>query len=520
MSRRSEVSSFQHSCNFSTTLSHVKGTLVLDDLPKLHERRAALADGDLQPQPVLAPDDGAYGALFDAAVVQVHPDRVAYLILPFGPGFLGHAASLAKDPLLAGSHEYSLIDHLGPPCYARGNDGVIMSTFPEVLRKTTTLLLAVFLWLHGLFVLNISASHVAGLSRVLRLTTSEAVLFVLLVVFTFVSASGFWKQLRSMAYIYFFPFVALGYCLYFVFIVMRGLHRWFTVQALNAGVIEATTSSVVPSVATPPVTTAPVAGGKVSPRQRAKEVLSFLLRPFRRFMTLWCVLLLVTTHKWVVWLCLVVVLAHLAQKIFLVLKSLLFSGPLLKRLKEAQLTVLDKPLAALATVVIDATSPNELRNLWNQFIMWRKVFDFLKNPYLLSRWAWTLGIVFIGSLYLYFALFFSVAYYGLARVSGIDYPWSIALVDSVFIPFAYNALPHVLWIRLLGGLQATITVAIGIGTIVKFLARRLDAVRQVAAELSDRLLEPVVQEKLQSIEAKIAAFAPASPTPPTPTSSK
>ena len=61
----------------------------------------------------------------------------------------------------------------------------------EIVRKATTFLLAVF--------------------QLLRLATSEVVLFLLLFTFSMLAASGFWKTLLSVTYIYFFPFVLLGY---------------------------------------------------------------------------------------------------------------------------------------------------------------------------------------------------------------------------------------------------------------------------------------------------------------------
>jgi hypothetical protein len=50
-------------------------------------------------------------------------------------------------------------------------------------------------------------------------------------------------------------------------------------------------------------------------------IMRFLLRPFRRFMLIWGIVFLVTTHIRVVWVCLLVVLA---QQIFFMLKLLLF----------------------------------------------------------------------------------------------------------------------------------------------------------------------------------------------------
>jgi hypothetical protein len=79
-----------------------------------------------------------------------------------------------------------------------------MATLSELIRKTTTFFLALFLWLHAIFFLTVPSSVTARSIRLLRLTSSELVLFGLLLVFSFLTASGFWKTFRSLVYIYFF----------------------------------------------------------------------------------------------------------------------------------------------------------------------------------------------------------------------------------------------------------------------------------------------------------------------------
>src|ERR1700676_3655199 len=106
-----------------------------------------------------------------------------------------------------------------------------MATFSEIVRRATTFLLALFLWFHALFFLNIQSTFVSRFTRVLRLAPSEAVLFSLLVVFSFLAASGFWRTLLSLAYIYFFPFVLIWYVFRLSFLVLRAMNRWFKAQA-------------------------------------------------------------------------------------------------------------------------------------------------------------------------------------------------------------------------------------------------------------------------------------------------
>jgi hypothetical protein len=376
-----------------------------------------------------------------------------------------------------------------------------MATLSEIVRKATTFLLAVFLWAHALFFLNIQSNLISKCTRLLRLTTSEVVILALLVIFSFLAASGFWKTVGSLGYIYFFPFVLLGYVLYWCFLILRSMNRWFKAQATpqlgGSLVVEQKASAIAPALPASP-------DSQVGAKVRLAELLNFLMRPFRRFMLLWCILLLATSHVAIVWLCLIVVLVHLARKVFFVLQIVLFSDPFLGKIGPALLTGLHTALAGLMAVTRDAAPTKELKNLWDQLNVWRKILDFLKNPYLLSRWAWVLAIVFLGAIYAYIAVLFSFAYYGIARVSGVSYSWPDALVTSIFIPFFVSELPKILAVRLLGGVHCLLVVVVGVGTIVNFLRRKLDAIRRAATDLSDRFADQSIHEKYIILEEKFS----------------
>jgi hypothetical protein len=124
------------------------------------------------------------------------------------------------------------------------------------------------------------------------------------------------------------------------------------------------------------------------------------------------------------------------------------------------------------------------------------MLEFLKDPYLLSRWAWVLGIFFFGSIYTYVAVLFSFAYYGIARVSGVSYSWPDAMLTSVFIPFFISDLPKILAVKLLGGIHCLLVVVVGIGTIVNFLRRKLDDIRRAATDLD---LPPIFRPRIMRL---------------------
>src|SRR5262249_100454 len=84
------------------------------------------------------------------------------------------------------------------------------------------------------------------------------------------------------------------------------------------------------------------------------------------------------------------------------------------------------------------------------------------------------------------------------------YSWLDAAVTSVFIPLFFPDLPKILAIKLLSGVHMFLVLGIGIGTIVNFLRRRLDAIRRTAQELSDQFAEQTVREQYVILEQKVS----------------
>ncbi|HEY6253819.1 MAG TPA: hypothetical protein VI685_28005, partial [Candidatus Angelobacter sp.] len=315
-----------------------------------------------------------------------------------------------------------------------------------------------------------------------------------------------------IAYIYGFPFVLLGYILWWGFRLARATNRWLMDRAPS----RLTIRSIVVTQTAPQTVPAPASsdiGIPVTTRTGATEILRFMLRPFRRFMVLWCILMLVTTHATIEWLCVVVVLAHLARQIFIMVRFLVFSpwlGENMGKIGSTLLTPLNNALAALGNVTHDAAPTNQLRNLLNELNIWRTVVDFLKDPYLMSRWTWIMGTVFFAALYLYIAFLFSFAYYGIAQLSGVSYSWPDSFVNSIFFPFFFRDLPRVLGVKLLSGIHCVLLLGVGIGTILNFLRRKLDDIRRAAMDVSNRFTEESIHEKyiiLQELFSTSAASA-------------
>jgi len=125
-----------------------------------------------------------------------------------------------------------------------------------------------------------------------------------------------------------------------------------------------------------------------------------------------------------------------------------------------------------------------------------------------------LGTLFFLGIYMYLALIFSFAYYGVARALNIPYDWTTSIVNSMFMPLTFGSLPSSNWIRALGGVHALAVLALSIGTIFGYIRQKLDSLHDVADELSKRLEQAEVRAKVAEMREKFQpASAPSSAVP-------
>src|SRR5438046_4685507 len=192
-----------------------------------------------------------------------------------------------------------------------------------------------------------------------------------------------------------FPFVLFWKFLHWFFRPLGALNRWFKAQAYQSAdtlVVEQRELPAPPSIPT-------TASAKRGAKERAKEFLNFLLRPFRRFTFLWCILLLSATHIQIVWVSLFVLMLHLARLIFGLLKVMLFFDPYMRGALEKMVDIVGNAVDAINAVTPDTTPSQELKTRWNEAKTWKMITGFLRDEYLVSRWAWVLGVVSFGAIY-------------------------------------------------------------------------------------------------------------------------
>jgi hypothetical protein len=100
-------------------------------------------------------------------------------------------------------------------------------------------------------------------------------------------------------------------------------------------------------------------------------------------------------------------------------------------------------------------------------------------------------------------LLFSFEHHGVARLQGIVFPWSSALITAVFLPIAYPDLPHTNALRLLGGIQWVCALALGASTIISVVRQKLRPFYAVADTIRQKMDEDDVKATLIVLKDKL-----------------
>jgi hypothetical protein len=233
-----------------------------------------------------------------------------------------------------------------------------------------------------------------------------------------------------------------------------------------------------------------------------RTLLFTLSKPLRRFTLLWCILLLLTTHPLMLKIALAIVVIHIGFALFAVFRVTVFSAGVLSNLEVNIRASTESLLSKILFVTSETEATPDLRNTWTSIAGIRTGLLFLQNGQLVSRWVVVLGSAFLGCVYIYLALLFSFAYYGIARVQSVALTWPDSFVTSLFIPFAFGDLPRNVWLKLVGGIHCTTILAVGTGTIINYVTRKAEELRKVAIGLNERFADEEVRARLLILEEK------------------
>jgi hypothetical protein len=308
-----------------------------------------------------------------------------------------------------------------------------------------------------------------------------------------------------MLYLYFFPFVLLYYFIRVTFWLGSCLVTVFS----QAGPLQSSPGSALTiqgqSIGSPVSKPQPQVVGERSFSLR--NILRHSLRPFFQFTLLWSLLLLLASHRWLLWAALIIVLAHLARTLIKVLALAVFSIKGLSQLEDRIKKYAENLIVKiLSTERFEPTQ--DLRQAWMSITGLQLAITLLRNRQRAVQWIIFIAVLIFGAIYLYIAVLFGFAYYGVARIQLIPYSWGEAFVTSIFIPFEVGALPHNIWIQMLAGIHCLFVLIIGAGTIFGYLQKKIDSVYKAADFLSSRFQEEEIRRKIETLNEKFKVPAP------------
>jgi hypothetical protein len=159
-----------------------------------------------------------------------------------------------------------------------------------------------------------------------------------------------------------------------------------------------------------------------------------------------------------------------------------------------------------------ASSSANIRNAFNALKLYGAVLNFISdNSAVLASWAFTISVVVSVPFYCYVSFLFSCVYFGIAKVAALRLTLPEAFVDSLFMPFAWSALPANLPIRFIGGLQATCVSIVGYNILFRHLGNQLDRIAKAADSLHHPLVDESFKLGMGRVENLLSNPSPASP---------
>ena len=114
--------------------------------------------------------------------------------------------------------------------------------------------------------------------------------------------------------------------------------------------------------------------------------------------------------------------------------------------------------------------------------------------------------------YCYISFLFSCIYVGVAKLTSLNFTLSEAFVDSLFMPFAWSALPSNLTIKFVAGLQATCVSIIGYNILFRHLGNRLDRITKTANKLCEPISREAFKARMNAVERLLSQVPTVSKT--------
>jgi len=360
----------------------------------------------------------------------------------------------------------------------------------KVIRETVS----VTFWFHALYLTNLH--YLSGL-RIGSFSTwtYNAALIAFIVYYSLFSKRGWWSVGFDLGYVYFWPFIVTIKLIWAVSkIVYRSIKSNTVIQSPALIGIEPVSSVLADKTDTTKI---------LSKKTNKSDTISQLFRPLSQFAVLWAILSLTATYRPLIMLAIGITLFGAAKALYQLWDFLSDTSDFIGKVKNGFSFVIGQHISSVKGWE-QREITEAIKNSANVLKLYESVFQFLvTNRDFLSRWTTGIAVLISVPFYFYISFLFSCVYFGVGRLQGLSWPWHSALIDSLYIPFAFSNLPNNFLIQLIAGLHAIAIGLMGWNIFSRHLGNRLEKISTAAAEFQLQLADSSLKAKLVLIETSV-----------------
>jgi hypothetical protein len=371
----------------------------------------------------------------------------------------------------------------------------------NLARKIIREVLSLAFWLHALNISGLLHLPVLGTPELPRYIYNS-LLVVFIVNYSLFTDNGWWSVIFDLIYLYFLPFIYVGR--FFWWVLGRFYKRvktkvvWQSPRLITARAIPV---ALAPKGETPKKGGAEVVATEPCFYRRAPRLVL-------KFAMLWSLLILTVNFRPFLALALVVTLIGAGKAIW-GLWGLFSGGSSWVDKAEDRLAAKVKELVNQIMQWDETSTSEEITKAINGLKFYGSAFAFItENTEILSKWAFALSLFVSVPFYCYISFLFSCVYFGIGKIANLGFSFSNALVDSLFMPFAWSALPANVPLRFIAGLQATCVTVIGYNILFRHLGNRLDKITRAAVKLRNPFQDQLLVTKISRAESVLSNFGP------------
>lgn len=376
------------------------------------------------------------------------------------------------------------------------------------IRRWVRELLSVSFWFHALCGAHIAPKLADYISVSVTRSIYNGLLLSFILYYSWLTTKGWLSACFDLAYIYVWPFIRASQALWKA---SRWFYRFFKAHTVAAPVglitVPATTVSQIAADAETNKPTIKEAVDQYKSARKKKEpsLRARLLRPFNKFALLWAILLLSLTNRFCIALVLLVTLYGASKAVYALWDLLSDTSSWIEKLKSGFATQFADKMRQIREWE-ETVDPEALTKEINGLKVYESVFAFISaNRNFLARCTTAAAVAITVPFYTYVSFLFASVYVGAAHLAHIQLQWTDALIDSLYIPFAFTDLPHNPVIRSVAGLQAIAITLMGWNVFFRHLGGRFERLATAAEELRLKFDDETYRSKSERVASIIQA---------------